>query len=74
MPQEGVEALIAALEHPERVETIAGHDHGLRHDITKRLADVGDRRAAEILRRFTDDPEIGEAATEAVRAIEGRSA
>lgn len=72
MPPATVDALVDALEHPERVRSIGGRDFDLRRDIVARLAEIGGRRAAETLRRFADDPEIGRAATEAVRAIEAR--
>jgi hypothetical protein len=74
MPQVAVDALVAALEHPDRVQTIAGSDYGLRRDIVARLSEVGERRAADVLRRFANDPEIGESATEAIRLIESRLA
>jgi hypothetical protein len=74
MPQVAVDALVDALEHPERVHSIGGRDFDLRPDIVAKLTEIGDQRAAEALRRFADDPEIGQAATEAVRAIEARSA
>jgi hypothetical protein len=72
MPQGAVDALVNALEHPERIHSIGGRDFDLRRDIVAKLAEIGDRRAAEALRRFADDPEIGREATEAVRAIEAR--
>jgi hypothetical protein len=73
MPQAAVDALVDALEHPERVHSIGGRDFDLRRDIVAKLTEIGDRRAAGALRRFADDPEIGQAATEAVRAIEARN-
>jgi len=72
MPQAAVDALVDALEHPERIHSIGGRDFDLRRDIVAKLAEIGERRAAEALRRFADDPEIGREATEAVRAIEAR--
>jgi HEAT repeat protein len=72
MPQAAVDALVDVLEHPEQIHSIGGRDFDLRRDIVAKLAEIGDRRAAEALRRFADDPEIGREATEAVRAIEAR--
>ncbi|MEX2413525.1 MAG: NERD domain-containing protein [Thermoleophilaceae bacterium] len=72
MPQPAVDALVAALEHPERVRSVGGRDFDLRRDIVARLTEIGGRQAAKTLRRFADDPEIGRAAAEAVRAIEAR--
>ena len=67
-----VDALVDALEHPARVHSIGGRDFDLRRDVVAKLAEIGDQRAAEALRRFADDPEIGQEAAEAVRAIEAR--
>lgn len=72
MPQAAVDALVDAFEHPARVHSIGGRDFDLRRDIVAKLNEIGDQRAAEALRRFADDPEIGREATEAVRAIEAR--
>jgi hypothetical protein len=74
IPQAAIEALVDALEHPERIHSIGGRDFDLRRDIVARLTEIGDQRVAEALRRFADDPEIGQAATKAVRAIEARLA
>jgi hypothetical protein len=73
MPGVAVDALIDSLEYPERVQPVGGRDFDLRRDVVATLADVGGQRAAEVLRRFADDPEVGAAATEAVRAIESRA-
>jgi len=72
MPQAAIDALVDALEHPERIHSVGGRDFDLRRDVVARLTEIGDQRAAEALRRFADDPEIGREATEAVRAIEAR--
>jgi hypothetical protein len=72
MPQVAVDALVDALEDPARVHSIGGRDFDLRRDIVAKLSEIGDQRAAEALRRFADDPEIGREAIEAVRAIEAR--
>jgi hypothetical protein len=73
MPTSASDALVVALEHPDRIHSIGGTDYlDLRADLVEKLADVGDLRAAEVLRRFADDPAIGRSATEAVRAIETR--
>jgi HEAT repeat protein len=66
MPQVAADALVEALEDPERVHSIGGRDFDLRPDIVAKLTEIGDQRAAESPRRFADDPEIGQAATEAV--------
>jgi hypothetical protein len=71
-PPAAIDALVDALEHPARIRSVGGRDIDLRSDIVAMLTDVGDRRAAETLRRFADDPKIGREATEAVRAIEAR--
>ena len=71
-PPAAIEALVDALEHPARIRSVGGRDIDLRSDIVAMLADIGDRQAAETLRRFADDPQIGQEATEAVRAIETR--
>jgi hypothetical protein len=71
-PPAAVDALVDALEHPARVRSVGGRDIDLCGDIVAMLTKVGDRRAAETLRRFADDPKIGREATEAVRAIEAR--
>jgi hypothetical protein len=73
MPASASNALVVALEHPDRIHAIGGNDYfDLRADIVEKLAVIGDLRAAEVLRRFADDPAIGRSATEAVRAIEMR--
>jgi hypothetical protein len=69
-----VAALVWSLEHPEKLRTAfraSFTDDRGRH-IIKLLADIGDARAANVLRRFVDDPVLGEAAVEGVRAIEAR--
>jgi hypothetical protein len=73
MPSSASNALVVALEHPDQVHAIGGIDYlDPRADVVEKLADIGDLRAAEALRRFADDPAIGRLATEAVRAIEMR--
>jgi Nuclease-related domain/ATPase family associated with various cellular activities (AAA) len=71
-PNAAVNALVNSLEHPERVHSIGRYEFDLRRNIVLTLGKFGGRQAAEALRRFVDDPEIGEAATAAVRTIEGR--
>jgi hypothetical protein len=73
MPAAGVDALVWSVEHPDQVRSVSRVDLGLRNNLTDLLGRLGDGRAAEALRRFTDDPEIGEAAANAVRAIEARA-
>jgi hypothetical protein len=72
MPPAGIEALMWSLEHPDRLRDAFGHSWNVRRHIVHVLADRGDRRAAHTLRRFTQDPDIGETAAAAVRAIETR--
>ena len=72
MPDAGVEVLTWSLEHPDRLRTAFGYTWETRKHIVNLLADRGDRRAAQALRRFTQEPDIGQAATAAVRAIEAR--
>lgn len=72
IPDSAVDALVDALEHPERVRFVGGRDFDLRRDTVARLTEIGGRRAAATLRRLVDDPEIGRAAAEAVRTIEAR--
>ncbi len=72
MPTAGVKALTWSLEHPDQLRTVFGNTWGVRRNIIRVLAHRGDRRAAQALRRFTRDPDIGEAAAAAVRGIETR--
>jgi len=72
MPPAGIEALTWSLEHPDRCRIVFGHVWDMRRRIIDVLAQRGDRRAAQTLRRFTHEPDIGEAAAAAVRAIETR--
>jgi hypothetical protein len=73
MPRAGVDALIWSLEHPDQVRPLGRPDVDLRRDIIELLGRLGDPKTAEALRRFADEPGIGEVATAAVRAIEERS-
>jgi hypothetical protein len=73
VPAEGVEVLIWSLEHPEQTRALCGWVYDLPAHIVEWLGRIGDRRAADVLRRFTGDPEVGEAAAAAVRAIEERA-
>lgn len=73
VPAEGVEVLIWSLEHHEQTRPLARWDHDLPGRIVEWLGQIGDRRAAEVLRRFTSEPGIGEAAAAAVRQIEARA-
>ncbi|HTC60173.1 MAG TPA: nuclease-related domain-containing protein [Solirubrobacteraceae bacterium] len=72
MPTSGVDTLTWSLEHPNRLRSAFGHTWGARDNTIRVLADRGDRRAAQALRGFTQDPNIGAAAAAAVRAIETR--
>ena len=74
MPTAGVDVLIWSLEHPDRIRSLCRYDHGVRDYLVDVLGRIGKHRAAEVLRRFVDDPAVGEAAAAAVRAIETRLA
>ena len=73
MPNEGVDGLVWSLEHPDRVRSLCRFDYGWRRRVVDLLARLGDRRAADVLRRLVNDPEIGVAVGAAVRAIESRA-
>jgi hypothetical protein len=72
MPPDGVEALTWSLQHPDRLCEAFGRTWDMRRHIVRVLTERGDRRTAQALRAFTQDPDIGEAAAAAVRAIETR--
>jgi hypothetical protein len=72
MPASASDALVDALQHPDRIRAVGGRDFDLRADVVAKLADIGDRRAAEALRRYADDPSLGLMASQAVRSIEVR--
>jgi hypothetical protein len=74
VPDEAIAAMAATLEHPERAVSIPRWDHDLRRDLVVTLGRLGNRAAADTLRRFADNPNLGDAVADAVRAIEGRSA
>jgi hypothetical protein len=73
MPSEAIEVLIWSLEHYDQTRPLSRHDHDLPDRIVEWLGQLGDRRAGEVLRRFTADPTIGKAAAAAVRQIESRA-
>jgi hypothetical protein len=73
MPADGIDVLVWSLQHPDQVRSLCGHDLGLRSYVISMLGRLGDRRAADVLRRLADDPEDGEAAAVAVRSIETRA-
>jgi hypothetical protein len=73
MPTAGANALIWSLDHPDQVRPLGRPDMDLRRDIIELLGRLGDPKTADALRRFADEPGIGEVATAAVRAIEERS-
>jgi hypothetical protein len=72
MPADGVDVLIWGLENPDLVQPLVGFDRDSRPYVVGTLGRIGDPRAADALRRFVDDPALGEAAELAVRAIENR--
>ena len=74
IPAEVVTTLVNVLEHPEQAISIVRWDHDLRRDVVRALGRLGNRTAVEVLRRFADDPDVGESVADAVRAIEGRAA
>lgn len=73
MPAAGIDALTRSLEHPDRIRSLCRYNHGVLGHVVDVLGRIGDDRAAEVLRRFVDDPAVGEAAAAAVRAIEARA-
>lgn len=73
VPTGGVEVLIWSLEHPDQIRPLCSWDHDLPACIVEWLGQIGNRRAAEVLRRFTTESGIGEAAAAAVREIEARA-
>jgi hypothetical protein len=69
-------SLVWGLEHLDRLTSVVRFNQPrerMRYLIT-RLGKCGDSSAARVLRRFADDPYVGEAAANAVRQIESRSA
>jgi hypothetical protein len=72
LPANAIDALVWTVEHPDDVRSLPRYDHGVRAHVIRVLGRLGDRRAAEALRRLADDPEVGKAAAAAVRAIENR--
>jgi hypothetical protein len=73
LPPNAIDALIWAVEHPDDIRSLPSFDHGVRDHVIRLLGLLGDRRAADALRRLAEDPELGEAAAAAVRAIENRA-
>jgi hypothetical protein len=74
MPPQGLEALIWSVEHPDQNRTVFRWDRaGLQHAITV-LGELGDPRAATVLRRHAADGAEASAAIEAIRKIEMRAA
>jgi hypothetical protein len=73
MPAAGLPVLIWSLESPDRVRSLCRYDHRGREYLVDVLGQIGDRRAAEMLRRLVDDPAVGAAAAAAARAIEARA-
>lgn len=73
MPTAGVDVLIQSLEHPDPIRSLCRFDHGVRDYLVDVLGRIGDHRTAEVLRRFVDDPAVGETAAAAVRTIETRA-
>ncbi len=69
----GMDALLWSLEHPNQVRSLFRHDRGIRVYLIEVLGRIGDHRAADVLRRFVDDPAVGEAAVATVRTIEARA-
>jgi len=69
----GMDALLWSLEHPDQVRSLCRYDRDVSGYVIEVLGEIGDRRAADVLRRFVDDPAVGQAAVAAVRAIEARA-
>jgi hypothetical protein len=73
MPRSGVDVLVWGLEHLHHVRSLCRYDHRRDSYVIDLLGRLGDRRAADVLRRFADDPDVGEAAAAAIRSIEARA-
>ena len=74
IPPEGIKVLIWSLEHPGHLGSCFGWprvEERSRYTMTL-LGRVGDQRAADVLRRFANDPKLGAAAVQAIREIEAR--
>jgi hypothetical protein len=73
MPNAGIDALLWSLEHPDRIRSLCRFDRDVRGYLVDVLGQIGDHRAADVLRRFVEDSAVGESAAAAVRAIEARA-
>ncbi len=74
IPPEGVETLVWSLENPDRLSSCFAWP---REDERSRctmilLGQIGDQQAADAMRSFVADPELGETAVKAIREIEAR--
>lgn len=66
--------LIRSLERPDRQTSFVRwpHTEDRARRTIRTLADIGDARAADVLRRFVEDSQLGADAVDAVRSIELR--
>lgn len=69
-----VDVLVWSLEHPDQLQSPVrwGFEPQRSVYIVELLGQLGDSRAADVLRRFADDPRLGTAAVGAVQEIESR--
>ena len=74
MPPAGIDALVRSLEHPDETRTLLVADWDRDRAVIDLLGRIGGRSAAEALRGFAGDRELGEIAVTAARAIEARLA
>lgn len=70
MPPAGVAVLIWTLDHPSEAASLFQGEFQLQRDVVQLLWDLGDPRARDVLRRLAGDPDVGELAAAAARAIE----
>ncbi|MGH2744993.1 MAG: HEAT repeat domain-containing protein, partial [Thermoleophilaceae bacterium] len=73
LPPSAIDALVWSVEHPDDIRSLPRYDHGVRAHVIGLLGRIGERRASDALRRLADDPDVGEVAAAAVRAIENRA-
>jgi hypothetical protein len=73
MPNAGIDVLLWSPEHADRIRSLCRYDRDVRGYLVDVLGEIGDHRAADVLRRFVDDRAVGESAAAAVRAIEARA-
>jgi hypothetical protein len=73
LPPEGTDVLIWSLEHPEGLGSCFAWSRPGRSEHTLiMLGRIGDQRAADVMRRYVNDPTVGTTAVAAIREIEAR--